>query len=446
MPTKPETSTADPATLMEVRDLQVHFDLRTNALTRLIGSGGRRVKAVDGVDLTLRRGEVLGLVGESGSGKTTLGRALLGLVRPTAGQIRYGDVDLATMGQSRLRTMRRRLQMVFQDPHAALNPSMDLYTAIGHPLKIQGLATGKDEIRRRVVEALERTGLVPAEQFLDKLPAELSGGQKQRAVIARSIICGPELLVADEPISMLDMSVRAKILELLLELREDLDLTYVYITHDLATAKFFCDRVAIMYLGRIVEIGPTEEIFADPKHPYTRALLRAVPDPDPSRAISRDLPRGEIPDAAEPPHGCSFHPRCPAAFGPCGWEGRDLRALVERRWTARGEEAFRRERPLLGDLAQVAPNVTEIALSPPSGTPADQVADVLTQARAAEPDEQLWRGVESIENDDRQVRVRFAEGEDPQLRPVGGVRVACHLHDPRFAAQRPDAEEGTEAR
>src|SRR5690625_3305474 len=172
---------------MQVLVLQVRFDLRANALMRLFGSGGQRVKAGDGGNLTLRQGEVVGLVGESGSGKTTLGRALLGLVRPTAGQIRYGDVDLATMSQSRLRALRRRLQMVFQDPHAALNPTMDLRTAIGHPLRIQGLVKDKETERQRVIEALERTGLVPAEQFLDKLPAELSGGQKQRAVIARAM-------------------------------------------------------------------------------------------------------------------------------------------------------------------------------------------------------------------------------------------------------------------
>src|SRR5690625_4303839 len=282
--------------------------------------------------------------------------------------------------------------MVFQDPHAALNPTMDLRTAIGHPLRIQGLVADREAERERVVEALERTGLLPAEQFLDKLPAELSGGQKQRAVIARAIICGPELLVADEPISMLDMSVRAKLLELMLGLRRDLDLTYVYITHDLATAKFFCDRVAIMYLGRIVEIGPTEEIFAAPKHPYTRALLGAVPDPDPSRSVPRDLPRGEIPDAAAPPHGCAFHPRCPVAFRPCGWEGRDLRALFERRWTERGEELMRAERPLVRSLVDVRPGVTEERLSPPAGRSADERAAVLEQARADDPGEPLWRG------------------------------------------------------
>ena len=212
----------------------------------------------------------------------------------------------------KLRELRTDLQMVFQDPHAALNPGMTLEEAIGHPLVIHGIAKG-EELHRRVVEALEKVGLSPVERFLSKFPSDLSGGQKQRAVIARAIILGPEVLVADEPVSMLDMSVRAKILQLMLDLKQDLGLTYVYITHDLASAKYFCDRIAIMYLGRVVEVGPTEEIFANPRHPYTKALLAAIPEPDPERMVPRNLPRGEIPDAASPPLGCSFHPRCPEA-------------------------------------------------------------------------------------------------------------------------------------
>ncbi|NED94382.1 ABC transporter ATP-binding protein [Phytoactinopolyspora alkaliphila] len=427
--TTPEQSAERP--LMEIRDLKVHYELRGSALARLVGGEGETVKAVDGVNVALRKGEVLGLVGESGSGKTTLGRALLGLVRPTSGHITYGDLDLARMPQRQLRSVRRRLQMVFQDPHAALNPSMDLATAIGHPLRIHKLVKSKAEARERVRETLERVGLTPADQFLDKLPAELSGGQKQRAVIARAIICGPELLVADEPISMLDMSVRAKILELMLELGRDLDLTYVYITHDLATAKFFCDRVAIMYLGRVVEIGPTEEIFADPKHPYTKALLRAVPDLDPERKVPRDLPRGEIPDAAAPPHGCSFHPRCPFAFEPCGWEARDLRAMFERRWIRLGEDALAREEPLVGELTEVDAHEEMVRVR--AGGRAAELTALLEEARADEPDDPLWKGVERIESDGGAVVVRFRPGIDPGLLRVNAVDVACHLHDPNLS-------------
>ena len=412
-------------TLIDVRDLHVHFALRAGTLGRLVGGGpGRSVRAVDGVSFELRRGEVLGLVGESGSGKTTLGRALLSLVPATSGAIEYDGRDLARLSEHRMRPYRRRLQMVFQDPHASLNPSMNLLTAIGHPLRIHGMCASAEERRDRVIDAMERVGLAPVEHFLHKYPSDLSGGQKQRAVLARAIILGPELLVADEPVSMLDMSVRAKILELMLSLRDDLDLTYVYVTHDLATAKFFCDRIAIMYLGRIVEIGPTEQIFAEPRHPYTRALLAAIPDPDPAKGISRSIPRGEVPDAAQPPLGCAFHPRCPAAVEQCGWESRDLRALLERRWAHLGEETFERESPIIADLPGLeASDVAELQAG--RGRRGTDIADLLGAARADQPDEPLWRGVEDIEVGDRGVTVRFAKGVDPRRRPAGDVEVAC---------------------
>ncbi|WP_020573830.1 ABC transporter ATP-binding protein [Actinopolymorpha alba] len=414
--------------LMKVRDLQVHYALRGSSMGRLFGAGGDVVKAVDGVTFDLRRREVLGLVGESGSGKTTLGRALLGLVRPTGGEVRYGEHDLPSLSERRLRPFRRKLQMVFQDPSAALNPSMDIEAAVGHPLQIHKLVANRTERRERVVEALERVGLAPVERFLSKYPSDLSGGQKQRAVLARAIILGPELLVADEPISMLDMSVRAKILELMLDLKRDLDLTYVYITHDLATAKFFCDRVAIMYLGRIVEIGPTEEIFSDPKHPYTKALLRAIPEPDPGALVPRDLPRGEIPDAAAPPLGCSFHPRCPAAFEKCGWETRDLRPLLEQRWLGLDEDAYDAERATIGNLDSLDVPAHQVRLSPGRGRGPGDVEALVQRAREADPQEPLWKGVKRLEAQDGAVAVDFHEGEDPRLRPAGAVEVACHLY------------------
>lgn len=435
MPRKPDPPSASAAgsahstdVLIEVRDLEVHFGLRGGALSRLLGRSAGVVRAVDGVNLSLRRGEVLGLVGESGSGKTTLGRAFLGLVSPTAGTITYGSANLAELGQRQLRKVRHNLQMVFQDPHAALNPSMDLETAIGHPLIIHGIAANRAAARPKVVAALERVGLVPTEQFLTKYPSDLSGGQKQRAVLARAIILGPELLVADEPISMLDMSVRAKILELMLELKRDLELTYVYITHDLATAKFFCDRLAIMYLGRIVEIGTTEEIFSDPKHPYTKALLAAVPEPDPSQSVPRDLPRGEIPDAASPPRGCSFHPRCPRAFEQCGWETRDLRALLEQHWTTLSEDAYESERAMIGNLDDLEQPGHLAALEPRGAFAAKDVLDLVQRVRDADPAEPLWRGVVRMEVVGSTVEIEFDPGTDPALRPAGSVDVACHLY------------------
>ena len=433
MPTKPETvpdATAPGSdTMIDIDELEVHYELRGGMLSRLFGRDTGTVRAVDGVSLSLRRGEVLGLVGESGSGKTTLGRALLGLVPATNGAIRYhrraGVVDVATAKGRELRRLRTELQMVFQDPHASLNPSMDIETAVGHPLLIHGLASGA-ELRSRVAAALERVGLAPAEQFMSKYPSDLSGGQKQRAVIARSVILDPELLVADEPISMLDMSVRAKILQLMLDLKAELGLTYVYITHDLATAKFFCDRVAIMYLGRIVEIGPTEEIFADPKHPYTKALLKAIPDPDPSRSVARDLPRGEIPDAAKPPMGCSFHPRCPEAVAQCGWESRDLKALLEEHWTRRDASVYERERRLVGDLDRLDEPTRTATIG--SGGSASDVRRMLDTIRQERPEEPLWQGVSDIGEGSDGVTVRFHDGVDPALRRSAGVDVACILH------------------
>ncbi|MDX6244627.1 MAG: hypothetical protein QOE76_2350, partial [Frankiales bacterium] len=306
--------------------------------------------------------------------------------------------------------------------------SMDLLTAIGHPLRIHGVTKDETEIRRRVSETLERVGLSPVERFLHKFPADLSGGQKQRAVIARAIILGPALLVADEPVSMLDMSVRAKILQLMIDLRDDLGLSYIYITHDLASAKFFCDRIAIMYLGRIVEIGPPEQIYADPRHPYTQALLAAIPDPGVRREVPRDLPRGEVPDAASPPAGCSFHPRCPQAFSVCGWESRDLRTLLEDRWAV-SEAVFEAERPVLGDLTVLETPSYRAALPAGRGHDGDEVAALLERMRADDPDEPLWRGVDRIDVRADAASVGFRRGVDPVLTSSGEVQVACHLYD-----------------
>jgi peptide/nickel transport system ATP-binding protein len=225
---------------------------------------------------------------------------------------------------------------------------------------------------------------------------------------------------------MLDMSVRAKILDLMIDLKHRLGLTYVYVTHDLASAKFFCDRVAIMYLGRIVELGTTEEIFENPKHPYTQALIRAIPEPDPDKALPRDLPRGEIPDAASPPLGCSFHPRCPQAFGPCGWEGRDLRAMLEERWVHTDQETYNAERPLVGDLEKLELSHDSFI---PGKDPAQLLA-MLEKIRAEEPDEPLWKGVQELKAESGGVRVRFEDGIDPVLYETDGAQAACLLYRP----------------
>ena len=408
---------------MEVRDLSVYFELRGGTLARLFGRDTGMIKAVDGINLELRPGEVVGLVGESGSGKSTLGRALLGLVPATKGSIHLRDQNLADLSRRQLREIRQVVQMVFQDPNAALNPSMTVEEAVGDALRVHGMRSASER-HTHVVEALERVGLSPVELFLTKYPRDLSGGQKQRVVMARAIVLEPELLVADEPVSMLDMSVRAKILQLMLDLKNDLGLTYVYITHDLATAKYFCDRIAIMYLGRVVEIGPTEEIFANPRHPYTKALLAAIPEADPDKMVPRDLPRGEIPDAAEPPLGCAFHPRCPEAVAACGWESRDLRDLFEEHWL-RADAAYDEEKKVIGDLEQLDTPSTSATLG--TGGSAE-VRAILERMKAEDTSEPLWSGVTAIEDAGSGVTVFFEPAPSPLLRRAGGVEVACVLY------------------
>jgi oligopeptide/dipeptide ABC transporter ATP-binding protein len=322
---------ASEGNLLEVKDLQVHFPVKVPLIQRLFQREKLVVHAVDGVSFTLKPGEVFGLVGESGCGKTTTGRAILRLVEPTSGTVKFEGSDITKMKEGKLRPLRTRMQIIFQDPHASLNPAMSIGRAIGHPLKIHQYAWFEEDIRKQVLPVMREVGLTPEEQLYDKFPADLSGGQKQRVVIARAMILRPRLIVADEPVAMLDMSIRAKVLELMLDLKKKYNLTYLFITHDLATAKFLCDRIAIMYLGRIVETGPAKEIYADPKHPYTQALLRAVPIPDPRRRAPKVLPKGEVPDAVYPPLGCRFHPRCPAVLPTCGWEGRDFVDFLEER-------------------------------------------------------------------------------------------------------------------
>lgn len=428
--------------LVQARDLETHFGVRGTFLDRLLGREAGSVKAVDGVSLDLRRGEVLGLVGESGSGKTTLGRTLLRLVDPTGGTIRFEGRDITDLPERDLRPLRRRMQIVFQDPHASLNPAMDVLAAVGHPLRIHGFTDDPREIRAAVSEALERVGLVPPDQSLGKYPGELSGGQKQRAALARAIILGPDLLVADEPVSMLDMSVRAKILELMLRLKEELDLTYLYITHDLATAKFFCDRIAIMYLGRIVEIGPSGAIYGDPKHPYTVSLLKAIPEPDPSRPVPRDIPRGEVPDAVNPPLGCRFHPRCPRAFEVCGWEGRDLRDLLERWWTGVPGEEYEAERGMVGDLDALEEPASVAHLPLAGGAGSGDLLGLLERIRGADPGEPFWKGVRDLHAKDGAIRVEFHEGIDPRLVRADEVEVACHLYDQAALRAAEEAQAG----
>ena len=425
MQKKPER---DNGVLVSVRGLKTYYSLRGSFMQRLVGREAGHVKAVDDVSVELRRGEVLGLVGESGSGKTTLGRTILGLVSATEGSIEFDGRDITKMSERELRGLRRKMQIVFQDPHASLNPAMTIAQLVEHPLQIHGVGS-RTERRIRVAETLSTVGLHPPEQFLDKYPSDLSGGQKQRVVIARAIILNPSLLVADEPVSMLDMSVRAKILELMLYLKRELNLTYLYITHDLATAKFFCDRIAILYLGRIVEIGPAEAIYTDPKHPYTRALLRAIPEADPGRSVPRDLPPGEVPDAARPPLGCSFHPRCPLAFEVCGWETRDLRDLLEARWALQAQDRYEAEQAVTGDVTTLDEPSTYVRLRPGRAKGAGELLELLEAVRQDAPAARFWTGVKRIAADSDHVDVAWFDPIAPRPIERGEATVECHLYD-----------------
>ncbi len=303
--------------LFDLHDLQVHFPIQQGFFKSMVATQKKYVHALDGIDLQIARGEILALVGESGCGKTTLGRTLLRLEKSTGGTALYKGLPLNKFSEKALREYRKKAQIIFQDPYNAINPKQTIFDIVAEPLLVNQVVHSEKEKEARVIKALEESGLRPARDYLFRYPHELSGGQRQRVCIAGAVVLGPDLIVADEPVASLDVSIRNDILKLMVAQKETLGVTYIFITHDLSLAWVISDRIAVMYLGKIVEIGETEEVVKNPRHPYTKALISVIPVPDPTKKRERIILKGETPNPIDLPTGCRFHPRCPECMDIC---------------------------------------------------------------------------------------------------------------------------------
>ena len=312
-----ERSSGRGGVILSVENLVKYFPLRRGLVQSLRGGEEQVVKALDGVSFNIRKGELFGVVGESGCGKTTMGRTVLRLLEPTDGTITFEDTDVTSLNPEELKKLRRRMQIIFQDPYESMNPRLDVSRIIAEPLRIQGMVRNSHDALPYIERALEDVEMTPPEEYFYRYPHELSGGQRQRIAVARALALDPEFIVADEPVSMLDVSIRGEILNLMLNLSRERGVTFLYITHDLATARHICDRIAVMYLGKMVEEGPTDSLIKHPLHPYTRALIGAVFVPDPKKKGFGRVLSGEVPNPVNPPSGCRLHPRCPVAKDIC---------------------------------------------------------------------------------------------------------------------------------